>query len=310
MKVDMKFSSIKPYLRNLSSLAQEAAIEAGEYIQSQLDLNLQVKYKKGMGSLASSVVTEVDCIAQTLILKKLSQASEFADGLEFGLLAEESDDNHSRLNCEYFWAVDPLDGTLAFTQGTPGYSVCIALIHHSGEVVMGVVYDPREAVTYHAIIALGASQLQSARQQTCLYVKPRQPKKNLRVLFDISQTEVEGFTSRWENFVTIAQNAGYEQVRFMTQGGAAMKCMNILREAINPSRSEALVYFKEPKATLGGGAIWDFAAASLILKEAHLYQSSFEGKALHFNQAHSIYMNEQGVCFASEAELYPLCQQF
>lgn len=304
----MKFSTILPYLETLSSLAQEAAVLGGEYIQSQLDSHLKVEYKQNMGSLASSIVTEVDCIAQSLILKQLSLASDRSNGLEFGLLAEESEDNRSRLDCDYFWAVDPLDGTLAFTQGTSGYSVCIALVHKSGEVVMGVVYDPREQTTYQAIISQGATKLQ--RGQSHLYLATPSRKKNLTVLFDQSQTQVEDFDSRWTQFIKLAQNAGFEKVRYIAQGGAAMKCMYILREAVNPNSTEEVVYFKRPKPTRGGGAIWDFAAASLILSEANLYQSSFEGKALHFNQAHTIYMNEQGVCFASDPKLFHLCQLY
>lgn len=210
----MKFSIIEPYLENLTSLAQEAAVEAGHYIQSQLDSHLNIAYKQNMGSLASSIVTEVDGIAQSIILKQLSQASDRCNGLEFGLLAEESVDNRSRLDCDYFWAVDPLDGTLAFTQGTSGYSVCIALVHQSGEVVMGVVYDPREQIIYQAIKSQGATKIKS--EQTSLYLKTLRGKKNLTVLFDQSQTQVNDFDSRWTQFITLAQNAGFEKVRYLS----------------------------------------------------------------------------------------------
>lgn len=42
---------------------------------------------------------------------------------------------------DYFWLVDPLDGTIQFKNGDPEYTVNIALIH-KGVPVLGVVYAP------------------------------------------------------------------------------------------------------------------------------------------------------------------------
>ncbi|MCM2343266.1 MAG: 3'(2'),5'-bisphosphate nucleotidase CysQ [Alphaproteobacteria bacterium] len=42
---------------------------------------------------------------------------------------------------DYFWLVDPLDGTIQFKNGNPEYTVNIALIH-KGQPVIGVVYAP------------------------------------------------------------------------------------------------------------------------------------------------------------------------
>ena len=42
---------------------------------------------------------------------------------------------------EYFWLVDPLDGTKDFVANLSGWSVNIALIHRD-KAILGVVYVP------------------------------------------------------------------------------------------------------------------------------------------------------------------------
>ena len=48
---------------------------------------------------------------------------------------------------EYFWLVDPLDGTKAFVKGEPDFTVNIALIRN-GEPVIGVIYAPVKGELY------------------------------------------------------------------------------------------------------------------------------------------------------------------
>ena len=42
------------------------------------------------------------------------------------LLTEESADDGSQFCQDYFWCIDPLDGTLPFIRGLPGYAVSIS----------------------------------------------------------------------------------------------------------------------------------------------------------------------------------------
>ena len=48
---------------------------------------------------------------------------------------------------EYFWLVDPLDGTKAFVRGEPDFTVNIALIRN-GAPVLGVIYAPVKGEMY------------------------------------------------------------------------------------------------------------------------------------------------------------------
>jgi len=141
----MKLSSKD--LKVLHNIAITAAEAAGELIASYAEKDVNVNTKEAGDTLSSQVVTEVDLLSQELILKFLEPTLEQYD---LGLLAEESEDDGSRFVKDYFWCIDPLDGTLAFTKKKPGYSVSISLISKSGEPVIGVVFDPVIDNMYHA----------------------------------------------------------------------------------------------------------------------------------------------------------------
>ena len=49
-----------------------------------------------------------------------------------------------------------MDGTLAFINKTPGFSVSIALVSKDGSPCIGVVYDPSTDTLYHAMRGMGA----------------------------------------------------------------------------------------------------------------------------------------------------------
>jgi 3'(2'), 5'-bisphosphate nucleotidase/myo-inositol-1(or 4)-monophosphatase len=109
----------------LSQLAIEAAKKAGALISEYSTKDVEVKNKEAADSLAAQVVTEVDVKAQNTILEVLSPSLTTYD---LALLTEESVDDKSRFEKDYFWCIDPMDGTLAFTEKTPGYAVSIALV--------------------------------------------------------------------------------------------------------------------------------------------------------------------------------------
>lgn len=54
------------------------------------------------------------------------------------------------------WVVDPIDGTVNFLYGVPGYAVSVAAMRH-GRSVAGAVVDVARAVTYSAGLGLGAT---------------------------------------------------------------------------------------------------------------------------------------------------------
>ena len=126
-------------LMALSKCAIDAATEAGRLIANRSNEPIRVNRKEGGDSLASQVVTEVDLQSDAIIVKRLLPT---CDQYGIALLTEESDDDKGRLEHDAFWCVDPLDGTLSFTESIPGYSVSIALVSRQGTPLIGVIYNP------------------------------------------------------------------------------------------------------------------------------------------------------------------------
>lgn len=140
-------------LIELSRVAIEAAREAGRMIADHAGQEIEYEKKESGASLASQVVTEVDRKSQAIVLKHLMPTCPQYD---LGMLAEESEDDGSRFEKDYFWCVDPMDGTLPFIESRPGYAVSIGLVSRDGVPHIGVVYDPLEHTLYHAARGVGA----------------------------------------------------------------------------------------------------------------------------------------------------------
>jgi myo-inositol-1(or 4)-monophosphatase len=114
-----------------------AANEAGGVLREAFGWQHSVKYKGEV-----DLVTEMDEQAERVIKEILLGA--FPD---YGMLAEEGGALMGEEDAR--WIVDPLDGTTNYAHGLPIFAVSIAL-ERSGEVVLGVVYDPIKEETYVA----------------------------------------------------------------------------------------------------------------------------------------------------------------
>ncbi len=112
------------------SVAIESAKEAGKYLKMNLGKIKNIERKKEEINL----VTEIDKGSEQKIIEYIK--SKFP---HHGILAEES--GEAKVESDYKWIIDPLDGTTNYTHSFPVFCVSIAL-EYKGEVILGVVYDP------------------------------------------------------------------------------------------------------------------------------------------------------------------------
>lgn len=56
---------------------------------------------------------------------------------------------------EYYWIIDPLDGTTNFLHGIPHFAISVALIHN-GEPVIGIIHDVMRDDCYMGVLGQGA----------------------------------------------------------------------------------------------------------------------------------------------------------
>lgn len=266
--------------------AKEAALKAGVYIETAKH-NFTIREKEAGTSKASQIVTEVDFGSQQIILNHLAAISS---QFNFGLLTEEQLDDNSRFEKAYFWCIDPLDGTLPFTEGRAGYSVSIALVSASGESILGVIYDPLNKVLYEAIKGEGAK-----RNGELFFIKEHSA--HITVVADRSSVDQPNFKLLEQELEKLQE----EKNHIIKHGGAALNAMWVVEHT-------PACYVKFPKVEKGGGSLWDFAASAIIAKEAGAIVTDFNGDHLKLNTKNT-FMNEQGVVYSSLEGIHVVIQK-
>jgi myo-inositol-1(or 4)-monophosphatase len=118
--------------------AAEIAREAGGKLRAFLAQGVATEYK-GDVDLVTVADRTVEAFLQDALLKAFPL---------HGIYGEEG--ARDRLDAEYRWYIDPLDGTTNFAHGFPHFCVSMGLEHraaglapeHDGPIVAGVIYDP------------------------------------------------------------------------------------------------------------------------------------------------------------------------
>ncbi len=136
----MNSNEFSPRLEKAKTLARSAGAVVMQVAREGFEQSLKDD---------KSLVTTADLKSNKHILNGLQDA--FPDD---GILTEESG-TLGNPDSDLLWVVDPVDGTRAFAQQIPGFSVMIGLLHKE-QPVLGVVYDPLEDWLYHAAAGEGA----------------------------------------------------------------------------------------------------------------------------------------------------------
>ncbi|BCN92762.1 3'(2'),5'-bisphosphate nucleotidase CysQ [Thiomicrorhabdus immobilis] len=141
------------------------AKKAGEAIMEIYQKDFEVEFKAD-----ESPLTEADKKANEMIVTGLE-----ALGLGIPVLSEEGKNipYDERKDWEYFWLVDPVDGTKEFVKKNGEFTVNIALIHKEVPV-LGVVYAPALNETYWAKKGEGAFKEQMIADKMQTFALPKQ----------------------------------------------------------------------------------------------------------------------------------------
>ena len=132
--------------------AAAIAREAGARLREFLAAGVETEYKGDV-----DLVTVADRTSETLIRGRLGEAFP-----EHGIYGEEG--TRERLQSEYRWYVDPLDGTTNFAHGIPHFCVSMGLEHRpaelkpeeDGTLVAAIIYDPMRDELFAAERGRGA----------------------------------------------------------------------------------------------------------------------------------------------------------
>jgi histidinol-phosphatase len=119
----MDVAALVPFVREL---ADESGGLIRRYFRSP---GLKVDVKDD-----ATPVTDADRDAEELLRKRI--LARFPD---HGILAEEF--GNERLDAEWVWVLDPIDGTKSFISGVPLFGTLIGVLHR-GQPVLGAIHQP------------------------------------------------------------------------------------------------------------------------------------------------------------------------
>lgn len=232
----MQFNKIN--IKDVRNIAKEA----GDAIMKIYKKDFRIEYKDD-----SSPLTKADLVSNRIICDALEKLTP-----ETPIMSEENKviDYDIRKTWEYYWCIDPIDGTKEFIKKNGEFTVNIALIHKNTPV-LGVVYAP----------ALNA--IYSAKQGEGAYLNGKklplssntQRNEKLFVVASKSHLSVET-----QEFIDNLQTKKIEQV---SKGSSLKLCM--------VAEGSADIY---PR--LAPTMEWDTAAADAIVRESGKMTYQFE----------------------------------
>ena len=124
-------------------VAKKVAIELGKIQMNSFRKKLRIIRKT-----QKDFVSNIDMECQERAFKILN--SEF----NYDILSEEKRDNH-KSKSDFYWVLDPIDGTHNYISGLPFFGSSIGLMHKK-KFVLGVVFLPYFNELYHAKKGSGA----------------------------------------------------------------------------------------------------------------------------------------------------------
>ena len=244
------------YLRELE-VAKKAAVLAGAAIMEVYgtdDFGVVLKEDK-------SPLTEADRRANEIIVGILK--AEFPD---YAILAEESEDDKTRLENDRCFIVDPLDGTKEFIKRNGQFTVNIALAYRQRSV-MGVIYVPVTKELYYAAAGFGSFYEADGSEPAGLRASDRTDR--IRMVISASHTHPDE--------LRIIEK--YNITEFVRMGSSLKGCMI--------AKGEAEVFYR-----MNPTMEWDTAAMQCVAEQAGAIFRQADGTEMLYNRENPL--NERG----------------
>ena len=227
----------------------DVARQAGDLVRRMQEAGLRNVHSK---TSAGDLVTEADVASERLIRDALAQHYP-----SVGLWGEES---NTMPDTEYFWLVDPIDGTTNYAFGLDYNAVNIALQHRE-QTLLGVTYQIHTGRVYYSLAGEGAIRREAhgVRDAAAGQRRSRTAPRPRRHRFPLPQ--------RYES----ADNNTAEFARVTTLSGS-VRCLGAAALDLAHVASGALSAFWE-----GWLNAWDAAPGVLFVREAGGRVTDYDG---------------------------------
>lgn len=223
-------------------VAKQAALEAGKIISKYAGKihNINIKNQD-----TSDLSTEADLEAEDRVVDILTKHFP-----KHNIIAEEK--TSLKKGSEYTWVIDPLDGTISFTNNIPFYAVGIGLLKNNMPI-LGVIYHVSEKRLYWAQEGKG-TYLNGKK----IKVRDRSNLSDAMMVFDFGHKARR--SQKFENYIDPLKN----KVGYIFSIGGFTSGMG-------------LVSAGSFDGAVAQGWLWDFVAGTVIVREAGGKVTDFEG---------------------------------
>jgi myo-inositol-1(or 4)-monophosphatase len=233
-----------PVSEPLRNALESAMREAGDIAR----VTSQRKFERWTKGKDRSPVSEADIAVNDFLRERLAKLLPAA-----GWLSEETEDDPAARDTAETWVVDPIDGTRAFIQGRPDWTVSVALVEER-RPVLAAVYAPVTEEMFLAMRGGGTTcngePVRAAEGADLTGAKAAGPK---RILERLEKAEPSAL--------------------------AQPKVHSLALRLTRVATAELDVAFAS-----GGSHDWDLAAADLLVHEAGGVLTDLAGRPLSFNR--------------------------
>lgn len=228
-----------------------SAIKAGELVLKYYGLE-EFALKSD-----SSPITKADLESNALLTQELLANSPYKVCSEEAIL-----DYEERKNLEYYWLIDPLDGTKDFLAKNGGFTINIALIHKN-RPILGVVFAPAFGSLYMALEGFGSFKVQIESQkdstQGIQFLSTLQDLKDKKVRLNGERVAQESALIACDSMFHSTQ----ETQNFIQKYHLKVQKYGSSLKICALAEGKADIY---PR--FNGTSEWDIAACDIILQEA------------------------------------------
>lgn len=229
-------------------------------VNSVRELILDIYYSSDIGVEIkddNSPVTKADKASDQKIREILSK--EFPS---YSLLTEESVDDKTRLDNDYVWIVDPVDGTKEFVDKDDEFCVNIGL-SYKHKAVLGVVLIPVTGEIYYGVEGLGSFYLKD-KDAKPISINCNKKTNDLTILVSKYHTnkKEQEMINRHKDVISKIVNLG-----------ATIKGCKI-------AKGDAEISFRYSSNTKE----WDTCAMQAIVEQAGGFVLKFDGKPIYYNR--------------------------
>ena len=244
-------------IHKINSIAQKA----GDEIMRIYQQDFKIEFKKD-----KSPLTKADIKSNEIIVNDLKYLYP-----DIPILSEENKQipYKIRQNWEYFWLIDPLDGTKEFVKKNGEFTVNIALIYKNMPV-LGVIYAPALNLLYYVQKDRGAFKQEKNKKPQRLPIYNHTNNNTLKVIVSKSH-----YSQETKEFVNNLKNRYKKTIEFIRIGSSLKFCLI--------AEGKADIY---PR--LAPTMEWDTAAGQAIIEES-------KGRITKYKTKESIRYNKQNL---------------